>query len=231
VFTSKFACASFEDAARDGERVSLPVHEVFASIQGESTFAGLPCAFLRLSGCNLACSWCDTAHAAESFTEYTVEQALAALGAFGLPLVELTGGEPLLCPDIPVLAARLLAAGHEVLVETNGSLDIAVLPRGARAVMDVKCPGSGMAHRNDLGNLDRLRPGDEVKFVLADRHDYRFALDLAPRVWQRNAVSFSPVAGRLDPAELAAWMVADRVRARLGLQLHKIIWGPDVRGV
>jgi 7-carboxy-7-deazaguanine synthase len=211
--------------------VSLPVHEVFASIQGESTYAGLPCAFLRLSGCNLACAWCDTAHAAESFTPYSLDAALAALTAFGLPLVELTGGEPLLCPEIPVLAARLLSAGHRVLVETNGSLDITVLPRGALAIMDVKCPGSGMADHNDLANLGRLRPGDEVKFVLADRADYDFALDLAPKVWQRNAVSFSPVTGRLDPAVLAAWMVADRVQARLALQLHKIIWGPDARGV
>lgn len=211
--------------------MSLPVHEVFASIQGESSLAGLPCAFLRLSGCNLACAWCDTTYAADSFTSLSVAEALAAVTAFGLPLVELTGGEPLLCPDTPVLAARLLAAGCEVLVETNGSLDISVLPAGARAVMDVKCPGSGMAHRNDLANLTRLRPGDEVKFVLADREDYRFALDLAPRVWHRHAVAFSPVAGRLEPAELAAWMVADRVRARLGLQLHKIIWSPDARGV
>jgi 7-carboxy-7-deazaguanine synthase len=211
--------------------VSLPVHEIFASIQGESSFAGLPCAFLRLSGCNLACSWCDTVQAAQSSTSYTVDEALAALAAFGLPLVELTGGEPLLCPDVPALAARLLDAGHQVLVETNGSLDIAVLPEGALAVMDVKCPGSGMAGKNDLANLTRLRPGDEVKFVLADRCDYAFALDLAPEVWHRNAVSFSPVAGRLDPADLAAWMVADRVRARLSLQLHKIIWGPDARGV
>lgn len=211
--------------------MSLPVHEVFASIQGESTFAGWPCAFLRLSGCNLACAWCDTVHAADSSTSYTVDEALAVLAAYGLPLVELTGGEPLLCPDIPVLAKRLLDAGHTVLVETNGSLDITMLPDGALAVMDVKCPSSGMADRNDLVNLDRLRPGDEVKFVLADRMDYAFALDLAPKVWHRHAVSFSPVTGRLDPADLAAWMLADRVHARLALQLHKMIWGPEARGV
>ena len=115
--------------------MSLPVHEIFASIQGESTFAGWPCAFLRLSGCNLACVWCDTVYAADSATKYTVEEALAALTAFRLPLVELTGGEPLLCPDIPVLAKRLLDTGHRVLVETNGSLDISILPEGALAVM------------------------------------------------------------------------------------------------
>lgn len=211
--------------------MSLPVHELFASIQGESTHAGRPCAFLRLSGCNLACAWCDTVHAGASSTAYSVDEALAGLLAFGLPLVELTGGEPLLCPDIPVLAERLLELGCTVLVETNGSLDISVLPDGALAIMDVKCPSSGMADRNDLANLDRLRPGDEVKFVLADRTDYAFALDLAPKVWHGHAVSFSPVTGRLDPADLAAWMLADRVHARLALQLHKIIWGPEARGV
>lgn len=211
--------------------MTLPVHEIFASIQGESSFAGLPCAFLRLSGCNLACSWCDTAYAGERATAYSVDAAAAALAAYGLPLAELTGGEPLLAPELPTLAARLLEAGMTVLVETNGSLDISVLPESAIAVMDVKCPGSGMESRNDYANLDRLRPRDEVKCVLADREDYLFALDVVRRVWDRNAVSFSPVTGRLDPAELAGWMLADRVRARLNLQLHKIIWPPEMRGV
>lgn len=211
--------------------MSLAVHEIFASIQGESSFAGLPCAFLRLCGCNLTCSWCDTTYATASASPYTVDEAVAALTAFGLPLVELTGGEPLLAPRTPELARRLLDAGLTVLVETNGSLDISVLPEGAIAIMDVKCPGSGMEAHNDYANLDRLRPRDEVKCVLADREDYRFALDVTRRVWERRTVSFSPVSGRLDPAELAAWMVADRVRARLGLQLHKIIWSPDTRGV
>jgi len=211
--------------------MSLPVHEIFASIQGESSFAGWPCAFLRLSGCNLACSWCDTVYAAESFTEMTVAAAVAALLAHGLPLVELTGGEPLLAPEVPALAVALADAGLTVLVETNGSLDIAVLDQRVVAVMDVKCPGSGMEGRNDYGNLARLRPRDEVKFVLAGREDYRFALDVARRVWNRHTVHFSPVPGALDPADLAAWMVADRVKARLGLQLHKTIWNPETRGV
>ena len=211
--------------------MTLPVHEIFASIQGESTFAGLPCAFLRLSGCNLACSWCDTTYALASSVPYTVEAAVAALTAYGLPLVELTGGEPLLAPDLPALAARLIEAGLTVLVETNGSLDITVLPDRAVAIMDVKCPGSGMEAHNDYGNLERLRPRDEVKCVLTDREDYLFALDAVRRVWDRNAVSFSPVTGRLDPAELAGWMLADRVRARLNVQLHKLIWSPETRGV
>lgn len=211
--------------------MSLPVHEIFASIQGESSFAGWPCAFLRLSGCNLTCSWCDTAYATETFTEMTVTAAVAALLAHGLPLVELTGGEPLLAPEVPALAVALADAGVTVLVETNGSLDIAVLDPRVVAIMDLKCPGSGMEGRNDYGNLARLRPRDEVKFVLAGREDYRFALDVARRVWDRNTVHFSPVPGALDPADLAAWMVADRARARLGLQLHKYIWNPETRGV
>ena len=211
--------------------MTLPVHEVFASIQGESSFSGLPCAFLRLSGCNLACSWCDTTYAAIASRYWTVDEAVLALTAYGLTLVELTGGEPLLAPELPELARKLVAAGLTVLVETNGSLDISVLPEDTVAVMDVKCPASGMAGHNDYANLDRLRPRDEVKCVLADREDYLFARDVVRRVWERNTVSFSPVAGRLDPAELAEWMLADRARARLGLQLHKIIWSPETRGV
>ena len=211
--------------------MSLAVHEIFASIQGESSFAGWPCAFLRLSGCNLACSWCDTVHAAERSTPYSLEAAFDALTAFGLPLVELTGGEPLLAPELPALAARLADAGRTVLVETNGSLDISVLDPRVVAIMDIKCPGSGMADRNDYANLDRLRPRDEVKCVLADREDYLFAREVTARVRECRTVLFSPVTGSLDPAELAAWMVADKLRARLGLQLHKIIWGPDARGV
>lgn len=211
--------------------MTLPVHEIFASIQGESSYAGWPCAFLRLSGCNLDCAWCDTRHALESFTDMPVAAARAALLAFGLPLVELTGGEPLLSPHIPPLAAQLCDAGLTVLVETNGSRDISVLDGRVVAIVDIKCPGSGMEGRNDYANLERLRPRDEVKFVLAGREDYRFALDVARRVWAGHMVHFSPVAGALDPAELAGWMVADRVRARLSLQLHKHIWHPDARGV
>lgn len=209
----------------------LKVHEIFASIQGESSFAGWPCGFLRLSGCNLACRWCDTLHAGDSYAEMTVADATAALAGLGLPLVEVTGGEPLLAPQTPELVRRLCDLDLTVLVETNGSFDIAVLDARATAVVDVKCPGSGMEHRNDYGNLERLRPRDEVKFVLADRTDYDFALEIASLVWRTHIVHFSPVAASLDPAALAAWMVADRVQARLGLQLHKHIWSPDARGV
>ncbi|MFU2207500.1 7-carboxy-7-deazaguanine synthase QueE [Solidesulfovibrio sp. C21] len=209
----------------------LKVHEIFASIQGESSHAGYPCAFLRLSGCNLDCSWCDTRYASASFTTMSLDEARQKLLALGLPLVELTGGEPLLDPQTPVLAAALADVGATVLVETNGSLDIGVLDPRVIAVMDVKCPGSGMEGKNDYANLDRLRPRDEVKFVLAGREDYCFAREVARRVPAGNIVHFSPVSGRLDPAELAAWLVADASRARLALQLHKYIWSPDARGV
>ena len=161
----------------------------------------------------------------------TVADAVRALLDLGLPLVEITGGEPLLAPETPELVAALADAGLAVLVETNGSLDISRLDPRAVAVMDVKCPGSGMEGRNDYANLERLRPRDEVKFVLADRADYDFARGIAARVRGGNMVHFSPVPGRLDAAALAAWMVADRVRARLSLQLHKYIWSPDARGV
>ena len=211
--------------------MTLKVHEMFASIQGESSYAGYPCAFLRLSGCNLDCRWCDTRYAAASFTPLSVDAARRQLLAFGLPLVEITGGEPLLAPETPGLAASLADAGVTVLVETNGSLDIGVLDVRVIAVMDVKCPGSGMEGKNDYANLDRLRPRDEVKFVLAGREDYLFARDVAKRIAPGIAVHFSPVAGELDPAALAAWMVADASRARLALQLHKYIWSPDARGV
>lgn len=211
--------------------MTLKVHEIFASIQGESSFAGQVCAFLRLSGCNLDCVWCDTRHAAAAFTVMSVAAAREALLAYGLPLVELTGGEPLLSPHVPGLAASLADAGRTVLVETNGSRDISVLDPRVVAVMDIKCPGSGMEPQNDYGNLDRLRPRDEVKFVLAGREDYLFAREMTRRVPAGNTVHFSPVADRLAPADLAAWMVADRPRARLALQLHKYIWSPDARGV
>lgn len=209
----------------------LKVHEIFASIQGESSFAGWPCGFLRLSGCNLACRWCDTLHAGDSHAAMGVAEAVAALVDLGLPLVEITGGEPLLAPQTPELVTALCDLDLTVLVETNGSLDITVLDPRATAIVDVKCPGSGMEDHNDYGNLERLRPNDEVKFVLTDRADYDFALEIASQVWRTHIVHFSPVAAALSPAQLAAWMVADKVQARLGLQLHKYIWSPDARGV
>lgn len=212
--------------------MSLAVCEVFASIQGESSFAGRPCVFVRLAGCNLRCAWCDTPYAWAGGAERTVDALAAEALSFGLPLAELTGGEPLLQPETPELARRLLDAGLTVLVETNGSLDITALPPRAVAIVDMKGPSSGEAERMDLGNLSRLRPRDEVKFVIGGRGDYGHMLDLLPRIdCARNTVNVSPLHGALAASELAAWIVADRLPVRLNLQLHKHIWPPETRGV
>lgn len=209
------------------------ISEIFHSIQGESTHAGRPCVFVRVAGCSLRCAWCDTTYARDGGTELTLEEVLARVGALGCPLVEITGGEPLECPGVPELVRRLLDGGYEVLVETGGHRNISPLDRRARVIMDVKCPGSGMAARMDPENLARLWPGCEVKFVLADRVDYEFARDLARARGLEGTypVLLSPVPGRLDPRDLAAWMLADRLAARLQLQLQKVIWGPEARGV
>lgn len=222
-------------AAADRRMVSeLLVNEIFYSIQGESTWAGLPCAFVRLSGCNLRCSYCDTRYAYEEGRPMTADGILGALLSYGVRLVEITGGEPLLQPGTPALAAALLDRGRQVLVETNGSLDIDVLPEPCVRVMDIKCPSSGEASRMDFGNLHRLRARDEVKFVMADRRDYDYALRMLPRILESSpcrTVHFSPVFGVLEPARLAEWMLDDRPEARLHLQLHKILWGGERRGV
>ena len=212
--------------------MSLKVCEVFASIQGESTHAGMPCAFVRLSGCNLRCRWCDTTYAYDNGLEREIDELAAEALAFGLPLVELTGGEPLLQAETPALAERLLCAGVTVLVETNGSQDISVLPEAAIAIVDMKGPSSGEATRMDTANLDRLRPRDEVKFVIGGREDYAHMLSLLPRInTLRNVVNASPLYGALPPATLVQWIVADRLPVRLNLQQHKYIWPPETRGV
>ncbi len=212
--------------------MSLTVCETFASIQGESSHAGWPCAFVRLVGCNLRCAWCDTAYSYEGGVECGLDDLVAEVLGFGLPLVEITGGEPLLQPETPELARRLLAAGLRVLVETNGSLDISVLPQGATAIVDMKGPSSGEVARMDLGNLERLRPGDEVKFVIGGREDYAHMLGLLPRLDPRRVIiNASPLYGTLPPAMLVEWLVADRLPVRLNLQQHKVIWPPERRGV
>lgn len=211
----------------------LEINEIFHSIQGESTRAGEPCVFVRLTGCNLRCAWCDTAYAFHDGRKMSVEQVVTEVDRFDCALVEITGGEPLLQADGISLMERLLRAGRRVLVETGGSLDIDPVPEGVGRIVDVKCPGSGESARNRWENLDLLRCGDELKFVLADRQDYLWAVEqIRDRALAgRCPLLFSPVHGRLDPAELAGWVLGDRLPVRLQLQLHKILWPGVVRGV
>lgn len=212
----------------------LTVNEIFYSIQGESTRAGRPCVFVRLTACDLRCTWCDTPYAFHEGRKMSVDEVVAAVEAHGCPLVEITGGEPLLQEDVYPLMDGLLARGLTVMLETGGHRSIARVPAAVLKVVDVKCPGSGEAARNDLGNLDRLAPHDEVKFVVKDRADYVFARDVIARYdlpRRAAAVLLSPVHGELDPKMLAEWMLADHLPARLQLQLHKYIWSPTTRGV
>ena len=207
----------------------LTVNEIFYSIQGESTRAGEPCVFVRLTACDLRCSWCDTPYAFYEGRKMAVDDVVAAVQQYGCPLVEITGGEPLLQEDVYPLMARLVAHGRTVMLETGGHRPIARVPPEVVKIVDVKCPGSGEAARNDWNNLDRLAAHDEVKFVIRDRRDYVVARhDLSRRA---AAVLFSPVHGVLDPKTLSEWMLADGVPARLQLQLHKYIWSPETRGV
>jgi 7-carboxy-7-deazaguanine synthase len=213
----------------DGLRIS----EIYRSIQGESTLAGWPCTFVRTAGCDIRCTWCDEPQALSGGSLHSVDQVLARVEALGVRLVEITGGEPLLQRAVPELVQRLLERGHEVACETGGHHDIALLDPRCRAIVDVKAPGSGMQRHNDLENLARLRARDELKLVLLDRADYEWAREFVRSrgLESRVAVHFSPVHGKLEPAELAAWILEDGLRVRLNLQLHKYVWGPDARGV
>jgi 7-carboxy-7-deazaguanine synthase len=212
----------------------LTINEIFYSIQGESTRAGLPCVFVRLTACDLRCSWCDTPYAFHEGRKMSVDQVMEEVSGIDCSLVELTGGEPLLQPDVYTLMERLLEAGTTVLVETGGHVALDRVPAAVIKVMDVKCPGSGEASKNRLENLLLLSDRDEVKFVIADRADYEFARevvrahDLGARV---GAVLFSPVHGTGVVRPLAEWILADALPVRLQLQIHKFIWGPDRRGV
>ena len=212
----------------------LTVNEIFYSIQGESTYAGRPCVFVRLTACDLRCSWCDTPYAFDEGRKQSVDQVIAAVEGYDCPLVEITGGEPLLQEDVYELMTKLLGSGRTVLLETGGHRSIDRVPAAIVKIVDVKCPGSGEAARNDWNNLERLAAHDEVKFVIKNRLDYEFARDVIDRrrLPERcAAILMSPVHGELDPRVLSEWMLADRVPARLQLQLHKFIWPPDTRGV
>ena len=212
----------------------LTVNEIFYSIQGESTRAGRPCVFVRLTACDLRCSWCDTPYAFHEGRKMSIDEIVAEVDRHECPLVEITGGEPLLQEDVYPLMDRLIADGRTVLLETGGHRPIARVPPAVHTIMDVKCPASGEAEKNAWENLDTLRPHDEVKFVVQDRADYEFARDVIARhhlASRAAAVLLSPVHGVLDPKTLSEWMLADRLPARLQVQLHKYIWSPDTRGV
>ena len=211
----------------------LRLKELYRSLQGESTYAGWPCVFVRTAGCDIRCVYCDEAHAFTGGERLSVDEILARVAKLGVKLVEVTGGEPLAQKGTPELVKRLCDAGYTVLVETGGHHDISVLDPRAHAIVDVKTPGSQMMAHNDLANLDRLRQGDEVKFVLCDRADYEFAVKLVREhgLEERVPVHFSPVHPGLDPKDLVQWLLEDGLRVRLNLQLHKYVWGPDAKSV
>jgi 7-carboxy-7-deazaguanine synthase len=213
---------------------TLVIHEIYASIQGESTFAGLPCTFVRTTGCNLRCTWCDTPQAFYGGTRMRREDVLAKALSFATPLVELTGGEPLLQPGVLPLLSELCDAGRTVLVETSGEADVSRVDPRVHKIMDLKAPGSGESARNRWSNLEHIGPGDEIKFVLADRADYE---------WMRRVIAeytllsrtpkllASAVFGRLATKDLVAWVLEDALPVRVQLQMHKYVWPPDAQGV
>jgi 7-carboxy-7-deazaguanine synthase len=225
----------------------MVITEIFKSIQGEGTRAGLPCIFVRLTGCNLRCTWCDTAYAFYGGTKLPLEEVIERVrtlsgdGPNRVTLVEITGGEPLLQPETPALAEKLLAQGYTVMIETSGERFLSVLPRAVIKIVDVKCPDSGEPDTFDMANLEALGSRDEIKFVISTRRDYYFARDFTLRHGLSKRVQevlFSPVfpdpAGAwpgLEARELVEWILADGLPVRLGLQLHKFIWDPAMKGV
>ena len=227
----------------------MQITEIFKSIQGESTYAGLPCVFVRLTGCNLRCFWCDSEYTFSGGHRMSIEEVIEEVEQLspGRGLVEVTGGEPMLQErEVVPLMQRLLDDGYTVLLETSGERPLLRVPKGIVKIVDVKCPNSGEPNTFHMENLETLEPGDEVKFVLSDRTDYEFARDFVGRhhlTARVNAVLFSPAFSKdasgsrdtshclLDPRELAEWMLADNVPARLGLQVHKFIWDPAMKGV
>ena len=212
--------------------MTLRINEIYCSILGESTFAGIPCALVRLTGCNLRCTYCDTKYAYENGIEMSVEQIIRSVMKFDVAPVLITGGEPLLQDGVMELINRLLDAGHLVLLETNGSLDIKEIPGDVITIMDVKCPGSGEDKRVHYDNLDYVSEADNVKFVISDYEDYLWSRNLIDDydLTMQCPVLMTPVIGKVDPADLSKWMIADKLFARLSLQIHKVIWGNDVQG-
>ncbi len=220
----------------------LQISEIFYSIQGESTYAGYPCVFIRLAGCNLRCNFCDATYTYEEpATPYPLAQLIAYINKYPAALVQITGGEPLLQENVYPLMEQLLHKKRTILLETNGSVCLDRVPAGVIKIMDVKCPGSGMADKMDFNNLDLLTPADELKFVLCSRQDYVWALEIlrshiphfndTAQLKNRAKILFSPVSDTLDPTELATWLMEDCLQIRMQLQLHKTLWPRTNRGV
>jgi 7-carboxy-7-deazaguanine synthase len=213
----------------------LKVNEIFYSIQGESSYAGRPCVFVRLTGCNLRCSYCDTRYAYEEGEDLEIGEIINRVTSYRCRLVEITGGEPLIQNGTPLLIQMLLDLGFEVLLETNGSMDISVIDNRCVKILDIKCPSSGEAKRNYLENLKRLQPNDEIKFAIGSKEDYDYAKNILSFMNRANGnikpPLLSPVYGRMNPELLAQWILADHLDVRMQIQLHKVIWGSETRGV
>src|SRR5947207_1988670 len=213
---------------------TLTINEIYHSIQGESTWAGEPCVFVRLTFCDLRCNYCDTEYAFYEGKKQTLDEIVAAVAAFQCPLVEITGGEPLLQKNVLPLMTMLADAGQTVLLETSGAHDISAVDPRVHRIMDLKTPGSGECDRNLFSNVEHLTPRDEVKFVIGSREDYEWSREQVTRFGlaeRCRAVLFSPIFGRIDPREIVEWILADRLPVRFQLQMHKFIWTPTARGV
>jgi 7-carboxy-7-deazaguanine synthase len=214
--------------------LSLTINEIYKSIQGESTWAGLPCVFVRLTFCDLRCTYCDTAYAFYAGTKMPLPQIVEQVVAFRCPLVEITGGEPLLQRNVLPLMAELCDRGETVLIETSGAHDISGIDSRVHRIMDLKTPDSGESHRNRYENISHLTERDEVKFVIGSRDDYVWSKEMIEKfdlVSRCGTVLLSPVFGRIDPREIVEWLLADNLRVRFQLQLHKFIWSPEAKGV
>ncbi len=213
----------------------LKVNEIFYSIQGESTFAGCPTVFIRLTGCNLRCNYCDTEYAFNDGVNMTLDQVVTKVKSYGCDLVEVTGGEPLIQKNTPVLIKKLLKVGFTVLLETNGSQDIDIIDKRCIRIVDIKCPSSGEEGNNDLANLTKLQKNDEIKFVIGTREDFDFAEKTIEIIYKNRIevknISFSPMYGKMKPDVLAGWILKNNLKVRLNLQIHKYIWHPEKRGV
>ncbi len=211
----------------------IKINEIYLSVQGESTHTGLPCIFIRLTGCNLRCSWCDTAYAFYEGTNMSIDEILQKVESFGIHLVEITGGEPLMQDNVYTLMKRLIERGYKVMLETGGSISLKRVPKDVIKIMDLKCPGSSEQEKNNLDNLKLLAPHDEVKFVILDKKDYEWSRDIIKKykINETAQILLSPVFEKLELKEMVKWILEDRLPVRLQTQLHKIIWDKNTIGV